>query len=221
MPSVGHSRPGAGSTPRRVIPARPKRWRGVRGAVLGMVLTGLGILVGASTAQAHDVLIRTDPVAGSVVSPPSRVELTFDQQALKIGTRVQVSGPGGTVVVAGPVQVVGSYVTQPLPAGLASGAYRVLWRVTSADGHPVSGAFGFTVTGGITAGAKTTSSAGAAGGSSNSGKATSGLGRGAVVAIVVVFIVAAGVAATMVMMLAGRDARASSVSSTVPLPERQ
>ena len=34
-------------------------------------------------------------------------------------------------------------VRQSLAAGPA-GAYTVVWRVTSADGHPVSGTFGFT-----------------------------------------------------------------------------
>ena len=32
-----------------------------------------------------------------------------------------------------------------LPAGLKDGTYVVAWRVTSADSHPVSGAFSFSI----------------------------------------------------------------------------
>ena len=53
----------------------------------------------------------------------------------------------------------GTTVTQPLAGGLPAGAYTVEWRVTSADGHPLSGTFGFTVA----QGAATQPAAGAAG----------------------------------------------------------
>jgi copper resistance protein C len=35
-------------------------------------------------------------------------------------------------------------VTQDLQPGSPAGAYTVDWRVTSADGHPISGSFTFT-----------------------------------------------------------------------------
>jgi methionine-rich copper-binding protein CopC len=105
-------------------------------------------LAGVGPAAAHDVLIATEPADGAVVAAaPTQVKLTFAQQALSIGTRMRVTGPGGAVVSSRPVQVVGSYVTQPLDPGLSPGGYTVVWRVTSADGHPVSGTFGFTLAG--------------------------------------------------------------------------
>jgi copper resistance protein C len=104
-------------------------------------------LAGVAPARAHDVLIDTDPADGAVLATaPTQVKLTFAQQALRIGTRLRVTGPGGAVVSGRPVQVVGSYVTQPLDPGLTPGGYTVVWRVTSADGHPVSGTFTFTFT---------------------------------------------------------------------------
>jgi hypothetical protein len=48
------------------------------------------------------------------------------------------------------VQVDGATVVQPLTADLPAGGYTVDWRVTSADGHPLSDRFAFTVAGGAT-----------------------------------------------------------------------
>jgi hypothetical protein len=42
------------------------------------------------------------------------------------------------------VRAVDNTVTQSLEPGAPAGTYTVLWRVTSVDGHPVSGRFTFT-----------------------------------------------------------------------------
>jgi cobalamin biosynthesis Mg chelatase CobN len=49
------------------------------------------------------------------------------------------------VVSEGPAEVLDDTVTQPLADGLPAGAYTVEYRVTSGDGHPISGSFAFTV----------------------------------------------------------------------------
>ncbi|HEX2804897.1 MAG TPA: copper resistance CopC family protein [Kineosporiaceae bacterium] len=118
-------------------------------ALSGAAALAVALLcLAAAPARAHDVLIETDPADGAVLATaPTQVKLTFAQQALRIGTRLRVTGPGGAVVSGRPVQVVGSYVTQPLDPGLTPGGYTVVWRVTSADGHPVSGTFTFTLAG--------------------------------------------------------------------------
>ena len=127
--------------------ARRRLRRAARRSLMVLVAAVAVCLVPALPAQAHDVLLRTEPSDGAVLdTPPTQVRLTFGQQALSIGTRVAVSGPGGPIA-APPVEVVGSYVTQPLPTGLPAGRYTVLWRVTSADGHPVSGQFTFSAKG--------------------------------------------------------------------------
>ena len=74
---------------------------------------------------------------------PDRVVLTFDQPALALGTELRVTGPGGDVSDGSP-QLVDDDVTQPLRAGAPPGPYTVTWRVTSADGHPITGRFAFT-----------------------------------------------------------------------------
>jgi len=113
--------------------------------VLATVLSAVAVTLIAMVvpASAHDVLRSTDPADGTVVDRlPDRVVLTFDEPALAIGTEVVVTGPAGPVS-DGPPQLVDAEVRQPVRAGPA-GRYTVLWRVTSADGHPVSGTFAFT-----------------------------------------------------------------------------
>lgn len=114
-------------------------------------LTAIGALVLLTgllgpAAQAHDALEGTDPADGSTLDvAPTQITLTFAETPLAVGTELAVTGPGGAAVQQGPVQVSGTQVIQPLATGLAAGAYTVDWRVTSADGHVVSGTFGFTL----------------------------------------------------------------------------
>lgn len=105
------------------------------------------IVLAAAPAQAHDVLLSTSPADGSTVAHvPPTVVLTFDAAAFAVGTQILVNGPDGSISAGKPV-LVNHTVTQPLAGGSPAGHYTVLWRVTSADGHPVSGMFAFTATG--------------------------------------------------------------------------
>ncbi|MBO0919689.1 copper resistance protein CopC [Cellulomonas sp. zg-ZUI222] len=129
-----------------VVPA-PAARAGWRPAVLALVLALVLAVLAASPAEAHNTLRSTDPADGSTVpAAPAQVTLTFDQPAMELGTQVVVTAPDGVVVSDGPVRLVDSSVVQPLVETLPAGAYTVDWRVTSADGHPLSGTFGFTAT---------------------------------------------------------------------------
>jgi methionine-rich copper-binding protein CopC len=111
-------------------------------AALVMLLPALG----ASPAQAHDVLVSTSPADGATVATtPDEIVLTFNQPALAVGTQMVVSGPDGQVQ-QGPPRLLDSTVRQSLAPGSPAGRYTVTWRVTSADGHPVSGTFSFSAT---------------------------------------------------------------------------
>src|SRR5215212_8399210 len=70
------------------------------------------------------------------------VVLTFDESLLAMGTQVVVTGPRGPVQMCAP-DVAETKVSQNLREGPA-GHYPVAWRVTAADGHPLSGTFTFT-----------------------------------------------------------------------------
>jgi copper resistance protein C len=125
------------------VSPRPRRAgsSGRRSALIaGLLLCALAV---AGPARAHSQLENTDPGDGSPVSTvPAKVTLTFDQAVIGLGTAVRVTGPGGEAGT-GSASVVDRTVTQNLRPGLPAGSYTVLWRVTSADGHPVSGRFTF------------------------------------------------------------------------------
>ncbi|MET1004878.1 MAG: copper resistance CopC family protein [Propionibacteriaceae bacterium] len=107
----------------------------------GAVLT---LVVGAAPAAAHNTLKTTNPSDGqTVASTPRQVVLMFDEPAVAMGTQILVTGPSGQVQV-GPPRLVDNTVTQAVQPGAPAGAYTVAWRVTSSDGHPISGSFAFS-----------------------------------------------------------------------------
>ncbi|WP_437093438.1 copper resistance CopC/CopD family protein [Streptomyces sp. enrichment culture] len=114
------------------------------GAVLVLLLLG-----GAAPASAHAALRGSDPEDGSVVaSAPRHVTLTFTESVGLLEDSFRVYGPDNRRVRLGePRHADGASDTARvgLPGGLAEGTYTVAWRVVSADSHPVSGAFTFSV----------------------------------------------------------------------------
>ena len=131
------------SSPRRHAggPSSQRHRRRVTILLVAVVVTVLG----AGPAWAHNALISTTPGDGKTVrTPPSSVVLTFTEPAIRFGTRVLVTGPDGSATDGDP-QLVDTAVEQDLKAELPAGEYTVEWRVASADGHPISGTFSFTV----------------------------------------------------------------------------
>jgi methionine-rich copper-binding protein CopC len=100
----------------------------------------------ASPASAHDELLSTLPADGaSVAEAPTEVSLTFGEEAQRLGTAVVVTDAAGERLGDGPVVVDGPLVTQAITPPTVAGEVRVSYRVVSADGHPVTGTFRFTV----------------------------------------------------------------------------
>jgi len=119
-------------------------WRLLAATLTTAVLAIAGLVIGASPASAHNVLKSSSPADGKKVArTPSSVVLTFDEPAIAIGTKLVITGPEGPVQIGKP-SLVDNTVTQDLQPGSPAGAYTVDWRVTSADGHPISGSFTFT-----------------------------------------------------------------------------
>lgn len=122
---------------------------GTRTAVVLTVLLALlvTLIAAAGPARAHDVLLGSSPEDGSVqASAPEEIVLTFSGEIATIGAQVVVEGPDGTVADGDP-EVEGVTVTQPVSPDAPAGDYSVVWRVTSEDGHPISGDFTYEVTG--------------------------------------------------------------------------
>ncbi len=116
--------------------------------LLAAVLVAL-LLGGAAPALAHSALRDTDPADQSVVDiPPRHITLTFTESVGLLEDSFRVYGPDNRRVPLGePRHAPGASDTArtALPGGLADGTYTVAWRVVSADSHPVSGAFTFSV----------------------------------------------------------------------------
>ena len=145
MPTSGRPLPASPSARHRQ--ADPRSRLAVLAVLLGLLcLVGVGQVAGAAPAAAHDYLVSTTPASGATAdASPPQVSLTFNEAVNTRFSTVQVTGPSGGAWQDGGPQVLGTTVTQRLrPLGPA-GAYRVAWRVVSADGHPVDGTFSFTL----------------------------------------------------------------------------
>jgi methionine-rich copper-binding protein CopC len=112
-----------------------------------VALTGLVGLASAAPAQAHSALVSSDPADGQTIATPlDRVGLTFSEApltGLDAGLRIEVRDADGTDRASGDVTVDGTTMSRTVD--LEDGAYTVLWRYVSPDGHPITGELGFTV----------------------------------------------------------------------------
>ncbi|MGD1172749.1 copper resistance protein CopC [Mycobacterium seoulense] len=101
----------------------------------------------APAASAHAARIATDPADNAVLATgPARVSATFNEQLQSTFAAMTVVGPDGNTWSAGEPTVRGAVVGIDLrPLGPA-GTYTVNYRVTSADGHVVSGSWSFRLT---------------------------------------------------------------------------
>ncbi|KPI12572.1 copper resistance protein CopC, partial [Actinobacteria bacterium OK074] len=137
---TGVVRGGVGGLGRR----RLARLLALTGALLLLVLFG-----GVGGASAHAVLENSSPADGSVVkSAPKTVTLTFTESVGLLDDSFRVLDPDNRRVHIGEpghADGRGDTARVTLPAGMAKGTYLVAWRVVSADSHPVSGAFTFSV----------------------------------------------------------------------------
>ena len=108
-----------------------------------LLLTVCFTLALPATAHAHDVLEKATPADGTTVTLlPADVSLVFSEQPLELGLQVVVTGPTGNVA-EGLATIQGREVRQAISSAAPAGQYTVAYRVTSDDGHPVSGSFGF------------------------------------------------------------------------------
>jgi copper transport protein len=109
-------------------------------AACGLALPG--------AAWAHAALLRTTPQAsGTIPSSPARVTLTYDEAVAPKFAVVSVTNAAGEQeATASPAALPSDADTIAVPVRhLPEGWYLVYWRVISADGHPVRGAFTFAV----------------------------------------------------------------------------
>jgi copper transport protein len=118
-----------------------------RMSAAAVLLIALLVLPGPS-AWAHAQLETTTPADGETVqTSPDQVVLRFSEHVSAPPAAIRVFNANGQRVDAGDAGSAGdpSMLRVHLPVRLGAGTYVVAWRATSADGHPVRGAFTFSV----------------------------------------------------------------------------
>jgi copper transport protein len=121
--------------------------RGSHRALAVLVLVAAFVHAARGVLHAHAMLVASEPAAESVVvTSPTRVRLLFSEEIEPSLAHISVVAGDGHVDqlhVTGDPHDVDAVMggVRPLPAG----AYRVVWHVVSADGHPVGGSFVFWV----------------------------------------------------------------------------
>jgi copper resistance protein C len=118
-------------------------------AWVGLLLAALALTatVTARVASAHATRVSSQPADNAVLTAgPDRVSAAFNEQLQTSFAAMAVVGPDGNLWSTGQPTVQGAVVGVGVrPLGPA-GTYTVNYRVTSADGHVVSGSWSFRLT---------------------------------------------------------------------------
>jgi copper transport protein len=126
-------------------PGRPGRPSALRAVTMAFTL----VLSVAGVLWAHVTLLRSSPAKDARLAiPPATVHLEFSETAEPSTSRIELVTPANERIALRPRRPANDSIhhldadVPPLPV---AGAYRLEWRVIGLDGHPVSGAFGFTI----------------------------------------------------------------------------
>jgi copper transport protein len=118
-----------------------------RGGLLALVAAVAALALPAA-AWGHAAVLKTVPdPSGTVNAAPEQVTLSYSEPVEARFAIVSVTDAAGRQVTAGdPRSTPGAPQTLIAPLQrVSAGWYLVFWRVISADGHPVRGAFTFAV----------------------------------------------------------------------------
>ena len=115
-------------------------------AWIGLILAAMTstATITAQVASAHAARVSANPPDNAVLTTgPDQVSATFNERLQTSFAAMTVVGPDGNVWSTGEPAVQGAVVSLGMrPLGPA-GTYTVNYRVTSADGHVVSGSWSF------------------------------------------------------------------------------
>lgn len=124
--------------------ARTRRSAAPRAILVGL-LSAVALVLGGTTASAHDTVIGTAPGDGeTLTTAPTQVSVELSAVPQAIGSRMLVTSSDGTVLFDGEPTITDRVASVELPA-VANDGYQVAWRLVSSDGHPIDGTFGFVV----------------------------------------------------------------------------
>ncbi|MDF0530595.1 copper resistance protein CopC [Tsukamurella sp. 8F] len=118
-------------------------------SALAVVVAALLCVLSAPTAQAHSIPVSFSPAKGAKVDlPPHQVSITFNEGLTEGGEALTVTGPGAVASQwnTGSATIHGAILSTPIAQLGGAGVYTMRYRVTSADGHVVTGSSQFTLT---------------------------------------------------------------------------
>jgi copper resistance protein C len=123
--------------------------RRVHIAWAGLLLAAMALsaTVCAQVASAHATRVSCQPADNAALTAgPDQVSATFNEQLQTTFAAVAVVGPDGNLWSVGQPTVHGAVVSVGMRPLGPTGSYAVNYRVTSADGHVVSGSWSFRLT---------------------------------------------------------------------------
>jgi copper resistance protein C len=113
---------------------------------VGLLLAAMALaaMPSAPVAWAHAARLSADPPDNAVLTTgPERVSATFNERLQTTFVAMTVVGPDGNLWSAGDATIQGPVASIGMRALGPAGTYTVNYRVTSADGHVVSGSWSF------------------------------------------------------------------------------
>jgi copper transport protein len=115
--------------------------RGLLGIALALLLTAPA----GGGAHAHAVLVDSSPPADATLAEgPGEIVLRFNEPIRPVVVRL-LRAEDEAGIELGALDAVDTELRVALPETLSDGSYLLSYRVTSADGHPVTGSFVFVV----------------------------------------------------------------------------
>ena len=118
-------------------------------AIVGLIVSVLGLTAGSSVVHAHTSFVGSDPANGEVVSDPvDTITIEFTGVSTEAGDGFVVLDPAGRLRKPTSVTTEDSKVFQlTFDPALAGGVVGVRWSVRAGDAHPIDGSFSFTAGG--------------------------------------------------------------------------
>jgi methionine-rich copper-binding protein CopC len=118
----------------------------VRLAAVAALAAFLGLPAGAALAHAKEP--KVTPAHGSALrEAPEALSLSFARPVRLTAVRLY-DGAGSEIDLPGKRSIEPAKTRRIALPPLQAGDYRVEWRALSSDGHPVDGAFGFSISSG-------------------------------------------------------------------------
>ncbi len=111
----------------------------IRSTILAVPLALL-----ATAATAHTKTDATTPADGATVMEVEMLHIVFDSPMRVISAALTRNGTEIAIERESGMEPIEEFHAVPA-APLAPGTYRLDWRGMAADGHPMQGGFGFTV----------------------------------------------------------------------------